>query len=306
MKNLWDADFIIDEQSALQIIQAQFPILKANKILPMGLGWDNTAFLVNDEIIFRFPRRRLTIDLIAEENKLLPELQKKLCVAIPKPIFFGEPSKLFPCPFMGYKIISGQTACSLNFTFEEKSSLIEPLAIFLKQLHAISINEFPQKPVKDHFYRIDPVLMLQKLEKNLNQLQELEKVSQVSKVLNFFRRSVDGVRLQEKALTHGDLYSRHILVDDMKNLVGIIDWGNIHFGFLANDIALVYNFFPQELHDQFFAIYGEVSADTIKVACLRAYLTGTFLILFGHFNADYRLEQEGLKILKRLHERIKF
>lgn len=49
MANQWDAEHILEPHRVLAIINEQFPALKPSKIKFMEAGWDNTAYLVNDE-----------------------------------------------------------------------------------------------------------------------------------------------------------------------------------------------------------------------------------------------------------------
>ena len=45
---------------------------------------------------------------------------------------------------------------------------------------------------------------------------------------------------------HGDLYARHLLLDDHKKLCGVIDWGDVHLGDRALDLSIAYSFLPAE------------------------------------------------------------
>ena len=44
----------------------------------MGAGWDNTAYLVNGEWVFRFPRRTIAVPLLEAEGRVLPKLAPRL------------------------------------------------------------------------------------------------------------------------------------------------------------------------------------------------------------------------------------
>jgi hypothetical protein len=46
---------------ALQLIKGQFPELSAENIRLLGPGWDNTAFIINEQLILRFPRREIAM-----------------------------------------------------------------------------------------------------------------------------------------------------------------------------------------------------------------------------------------------------
>ena len=47
-----------------------------------------------------------------------------------------------------------------------------------------------------------------------------------------------------RTLVHGDLYARHVLVDANARPSGVIDWGDVHLGDPALDIAIAHLVLP--------------------------------------------------------------
>jgi aminoglycoside phosphotransferase (APT) family kinase protein len=60
-------------------------------------------------------------------------------------------------------------------------------------------------------------------------------------------------------IVHGDLHSSQVLVNDDHEIAGIIDWGDVHIGDPAVDLAGVQAMLPLECHDEFLQEYGPVS-----------------------------------------------
>lgn len=85
--NLWDADWEISEELAQRLISSQFPQLSSKEIKRLGYGWDNTVFLAGDEYVFRFPRRKVAIDSLKMEAKILPKLEDFISIPYSKPLF---------------------------------------------------------------------------------------------------------------------------------------------------------------------------------------------------------------------------
>src|SRR4051794_29331785 len=54
----WTAENAITDDLARTLIEAQFPQLAPVSIRLLGAGWDNSALLINEEFVFRFPRRQ--------------------------------------------------------------------------------------------------------------------------------------------------------------------------------------------------------------------------------------------------------
>src|SRR5207248_5344377 len=71
-------------------------------------------------------------------------------------------------------------------------------------------------------------------------------------------------------LLHGDLYARHLLVDETAQLCGVIDWGDIHIGDPAHDLAIVLTLLPAAARSDFLKIYGPIDGVTWTLAKFRA------------------------------------
>lgn len=113
---IWSAERTISCDAAAELLESQFSELRPINAVSFGSGWDNTAFLVNGEFVFRFPRRETSVALLEKETALLPQIAPELPLPIPHPIYFGKPSAAFDWPFAGYRLIPGETACRDNRT----------------------------------------------------------------------------------------------------------------------------------------------------------------------------------------------
>ncbi len=118
---VWDADVELSESIASRLIAGQFPELPIIEAKLIGEGWDNAAYLVNEEWVFRFPRRKMGGELIETECRLLLYLANRLSLPIPNPVFIGSPEGDYPYSFAGYRHLKGGPACHLNWTDEERA-----------------------------------------------------------------------------------------------------------------------------------------------------------------------------------------
>lgn len=294
----WEAEQTIEPPLALQLIKEQFPELQPQNIRLLGVGWDNTAFVVNEDLIFRFPRRAIALPLLEAEWSLLPKLAPQLPLPIPFPQWKGNPSAQFPWTFIGYRMLTGFTACYANLTEKERSSLAEPIASFLKQLHTLPTEEISHcKLSNDNAPRIDGLLLIQKIHKNFEELSFLGLLPHQKQLEKVIEKSQHFRRPLLTAIVHGDFYVRHLLLDEKHHLTGVIDWGDVHLGDPAIDLAIAHSFLPQEAHACFLKHYGDVSDETWCLARLRALYSSTILALFGHHSGDPSLAREGLRSL---------
>src|SRR5438309_1033581 len=78
----WRAEFEIAPALACEIIAEQFPQLVPVSCSILGVGWDNVAMCVNEDLVFRFPRRSLGAQLIATELKLMRAIAPLLTLPV--------------------------------------------------------------------------------------------------------------------------------------------------------------------------------------------------------------------------------
>lgn len=299
MTHLWEPEQTIEPPLALQLIREQFPELAPKNIRLLGAGWDNTAFIIDEELIFRFPRREIALPLLEAEWCALPKLASRLPVPIPIPQWKGAPTSVFPWPFIGYRLISGFTACYANLLEKERTALAEPIAQFLAVLHATPKSEIYEWNIpQNNQNRIDGTLLTTKLRKTFEELSLLGLLENKNQLelavqnLQNFRAPINSF------LVHGDFYVRHLLINKNHQLVGVIDWGDIHLGDPAIDLAIAHSFLPVEAHESFRKAYGEISEETWSLAKLRAIYSSTLLALFGYHSNDPNILREGLRSLR--------
>lgn len=299
----WSAKVIVDTKIVEQLLNSQFPQISIETLELVGNGWDNTVFLVNDTWIFRFPRREEAVELLLTENKALPLFADKLNIVIPKPKFFGEPSKDFCWPFSGYKFIDGQAAYLMNLTREERSALAEPLALFLRQLHQLPVDTQIKAVLRN-----DPIarLNVKNIKKRLANYSTLVKDSSLDdykSAIDFALSSCQDLEFDKKErVIHGDLYSRHIILDSKKQISGIIDWGDTMIDEPTIDLSIAHSFLPRQAHQCFRSHYGHISDSDWLLARLRAVSYGVSLTSFGYDTGDRAVHQEGLNILALIKE----
>jgi aminoglycoside phosphotransferase (APT) family kinase protein len=251
-RHVWEAEQTIEPSVALQLIKEQFPELCAENIRLLGVGWDNTAFVVDEKLIFRFPRREIALPSLENEWCILPKLAPRLSAPIPIPQWKGLPTANFPWPFIGYRMIPGVTACQANLCENERAALAEPIARFLSILHSPPSAEFSQCHIAEiEQDGLDCALLIPKLKKTFAELSVLELLENEKQLQRIIENAQNCTPSVNKCIVHGDFYIRHLLVDDQKHLAGVIDWGDMHLGDPAADLSIMYSFLPEHAHETF-------------------------------------------------------
>lgn len=299
MAHQWEPQQILEPPLALDLIREQFPDLTLFKIRLLGAGWDNTAFVINEDLIFRFPRREIAVPLLETEWCILPKLASRLSLPIPIPKWRGSSTSRFPWPFIGYKMLAGFTACYANLSEEERGRLAQPIAHFLASLHATPASITSECQISgDNQGRIDWKILIPKVMKNIEELSLLNLLEKKNELESLVESLQDLRPPISSVVVHGDFYVRHILVNEVHELVGVIDWGDIHVGDPAIDLAIAHSFLPPSAHAKFREAYGDISEETWSLALLRAIYSSTLLILYGYHSKDPVILREGLRSLK--------
>jgi aminoglycoside phosphotransferase (APT) family kinase protein len=298
----WTAEWSVDAELARRVLEAQFPSLAPVTLAPFGVGWDNTAYLVNRAIVVRFPRRAVAVPLLETEGKLLPRLGPRLPLPVPAPTLWGCPSDEVRTPwplsllFLGYPLLPGQTACRAALDDGGRVRLAPAIGGFLRALHAIPVEEaIAWGAGPDTIGRADVGLRAPRARAELARLSDAELPAARPALAAVIDDAAAAPVAERRALLHGDLYARHLLVDaDGPRLCGVIDWGDVHVGHPGVDLAIACGFLPPAARDAFVEAYGqEPDADTWRLARLRAVYHGFAVLRYGRASGDADLAREG-------------
>jgi aminoglycoside phosphotransferase (APT) family kinase protein len=278
---------------AAALIERQFPALRPARVEAWGEGWDNFAFRVNGALLFRFPRRQIAVEWIEKEHRFLPRIAPLLPLPVPVPRWLGRGDLGYPWPFLGHEMVPGETACGAGLNDEERAALAAPLGAFLAVLHRIPVEDAPP----DRFGRLDPERLVSRAHTNLNALQSNNLIPDIGRLLSMLE-DVTPLDARPPVLLHGDLYVRHLLLNESRKLCGVIDWGDLHAGDPAVDLQIAHSFLPRAAHAAFLAAYGPVDDARWRWAKWRALYHSTVIALSG----DGALEREGLRALAGIQE----
>ena len=301
MSHAWSAERTLLPAEAAALVAAQFPGLAPVSARPLAAGWDNTAFLINETFVFRFPRRAVAVDLLIRESGLLPTLAPLLPVAVPVPLFCGAPTDNFPWPFAGYRLIPGRSACQAALTAAQRLALAEPLAEFLRILHHLPTGPavllgIPPDPLQ----RIDPGKCFRRAHERLREAHDLGLLAAAAPFEALLAAAPTAYEARADAVVHGDLYARHLLLDETRHLAGVIDWGDVHLGDPACDLMLAHAFLPPAAHAAFRRAYGPIAELPWRIARLRALVHTLNLLVYAHDLRDEVLLRESFTALSYL------
>ena len=299
----WLPEREVPPEEARQLIRACFPALAATRVEHFGEGWDNVAYLIDDTYVFRFPRRQLGADLMATEIRVMPGVAGLLPLPTSAPAFIGRPSATYPWPFAGYRVLPGHPLYRASFGLDQRHRAAVPLARFLAALHAISAEQAASLGAgPDPLGRFDITRRTAKARESIARLTELGLLGDAAPLFAILDRALaEGMPAEwTPVLVHADLDTRHILVDDGGQITGIIDWGDVHVGHRAIDLALAHAFLPPEAHGAFCHAYGSIDPMTWRLARFRALCHQAVVAGYGHDIGDTLMMREALASLAHI------
>jgi aminoglycoside phosphotransferase (APT) family kinase protein len=278
----WKAEIDVGEVLARRLL-SRWPDLRDAPLSRLGSGFDNTAWRAGDWV-FRFPRKESTVWFLRNEIDHLPRVAAALPVRTSAPERVGEPTGDYPWPYAGYRILPGHTACSA-LSDTDRAGLAEALGSFLRVLHAIPSDGLLDDPLQ----KGDVAGRARKVHAWASRLEgftpeDLDRIEQLGRTPLWSRSPVT---------LHGDLYARHLLVDQGR-LVGVIDWGDLMRGDPAIDLTVGMTFLPPSARPAFAEAYGPIDQDTRDRCRLHAYRYAVALLDYGRSNDDAGMTRAGL------------
>lgn len=205
-----------------ELIKNKFD-LEVKSATLIGEGYDSKAYLINDEYIFKIKISANEKKGYKKEKAVLDFLNKNLKtdIKIPKIDYAYITDEL---SIMGYKKIDGKflnPQIYNEMNEQEKQILKLDIAKFLKDMHILDFSEIKNYTINNKQNCLEEFALLKKT--IYQDLTEKEK----NYIENFFERLKNTTIFDDKkCLCHNDFSCNHLLLDENKRLVGIIDFGD--------------------------------------------------------------------------------
>lgn len=282
----WQNQHPLSIADVADLLAAQFSELVGAQVRMLREGWESTAYVVNEQLLFRFPKRADVVPMLERELRLLPVLRQELPLAIPDFRFNGEPTERYPLRFVGYPLIQGTQAVDVDFRSVRSASIARQLGAFLRALHTFDRARAEALLIQANCgWRGYPRL-------KQRVLAGLSVIEQHGRATAQLRRFFDdesvfaGAARAALCLVHNDLSSQHIILDAPHDtVVGIIDFGDADVGDAAGDFGGLFHWGGRELCEQVLEHYAlEVDAEFLARARWTAACLAVFNLQFGLAN----------------------
>lgn len=277
----WMPEVEVTSELAASLIREQFPDLGAAPLAQLATGWDNTAFLISDRWLFRFPRREIAVPGVRREIAVLPRLAPLLPLPIPNPTFIGQPSARYLWPFFGASVLPGRELADSELTESRRVNAAKSVGEFLRVLHDPGLTALPEcagLPV-DPMRRGSAKARAGRAHEVLGRLAHADvwrpddDVGRLLDKADSDGESAEAGHPADLVVCHGDLHVRHLLVDEAGAATGVIDWGDLCLGDPAVDLGIAFMGFAGRARAALLAAYGrtvsarqELAARTLAVS----------------------------------------
>jgi aminoglycoside 2''-phosphotransferase len=121
----------------LQEIKSEFPKLKWIKAEEIKRGMDHHVFMLDNKVIFRFPKEEWYRKTFKNEIALMSLLSKKITAKVPVYKFADKKKR-----FGGYELIPGKDLeRNKHALLKNRVQIAKGIAQFLNELHGIKTRE---------------------------------------------------------------------------------------------------------------------------------------------------------------------
>lgn len=267
--------------------------LAGDDVRQVAAGWDNSVMAIDGRWLFRFPRRAMALPGVEREAAHLPRLAPHLPLPVPVPEHrgeYGEP----PWPFWGARVLPGTELAVAPHADHE--AVARDLGRFVRRLHDVPVE--PSLPI-DPLGRGDAPARAARAREVLDQLRAAGLWDGDPTIEAVLRDGEDAGPADDPVVTsHGDLYARHVLVDDAGRACGVIDWGDLCAASPSVDLAFAFSALAPQHREAFWAEYGSVDDDVLARARTMAVFHLATVASYAH---DVRLDAVLASCLERLH-----
>jgi len=214
-------------------IQGRWPELGTETFVPLEGGWECFTYLVDAEWVFQFPRLPDAGERLRKQITVLPEVAREVSSAVPVPVYASADPVC-----MGYRMIVGRPmSASVEGIWPER------LGRFLYDLHLTPPEFVGMRSLSAEVVRAGLRDVTETLGAHVLPSLDHDERARAERKISTFLDDDDNFRFAP-CLTHGDIGPEHVLVTDIGDLAGVIDWGDLEVGDPVFDLAWVLHAMP--------------------------------------------------------------
>jgi aminoglycoside 2''-phosphotransferase len=243
-------------------IEQENPGLHVTSTRFIGEGWNARAYLVNEELVFRFPKHAGHWDELDREISFLSFAADRLPLLTPRYLHRVPDSPASAHGYAAYRYIAGRALDPGVLTRKERDSAAERLAEFLKSLHGLrpdpAVAALLPREDEQHAAR----LFLAGAERDIVPRLERGAADTLVKVFETYL-GAPGNLAPTPVVLHADLSSDHVLMAE-NAVTGVIDFGDVNWGDADYDFMYLFVDAGPGFVEEVARRYGHADIDRLR------------------------------------------
>lgn len=281
----------------IDVIREKYPNITIREYEKNTIGQKNDVIMINNKLVFRFPKYKDGIKKLKIETEVLKMLNNHRALNIPNPIYNNFEKHEIGKFFSGYRMIPGKPLWRDTFlNIEDKQIIANQLANFLKEFHNILTDEVKELdiPVCDSYQKWKD--FSNEIKGKLFRFMREDAKLQFENHFKVFLSKEENFDF-ETTLVHGDFGPSNILYDEeTKRVSGIIDFGEVRYDDPAIDFASMIG--PFGYGEAFIRRFHNVYKGIDQLIERAKFYASTFALqeaLFGFENKDEKTFNSGME-----------
>jgi aminoglycoside phosphotransferase (APT) family kinase protein len=243
------------------IIESEVPGLVVRSVTLLGEGWSAKAYRVNEELVFKFPKRAAEWEELDREIAFLAFARPLLPVPVAEHLYQIRNSRGAPHGVAVYRRVPGAALAVGELSDPARAALATTLARFLRALHELSVGR-----------ELEPILRWED-ERAVSGQYFRDAQEQIAPRLTgaaarrlsslFIRHLEDPANFPAAPrIVHADLSAEHVLCADGA-VTGILDWGDVSLGDPDYDFSYLFGDLGEAFVREVARQYGHPDPDRL-------------------------------------------
>ncbi|WP_028559114.1 phosphotransferase family protein [Paenibacillus pinihumi] len=242
-----------------RIVQT-YPDLSIHGWQSNAIGQNNDVLIINESLVFRFPKYQSGIECLIEETKILSCLKSRVSMPIPELLYTSFEELEAGKVFTGYSLIQGSPLWKKDMDQIKHEDALQNLAVqlagFLIQLHSVPKDELcTYVQLEDQNPREEMAALFEDIQSRLFPYMRQDARDETACSFEAFFRSETSSSIQT-TLIHGDFGDSNIIWNPAaRQIAGIIDFGGSGLGDPAYDFAGLLSSYGEAFYNRCIHLY---------------------------------------------------
>ena len=243
-------------------IELENPGLSVQSAAVLGEGWNSRVYLVNNDLVFRFPKRSEQWVELDREIKFLAYAVDRLPLRLPRYVQVLRESSGARFGYATYRYISGRALNVSSITQSLRIAQAERIGNFLQALHGLK----PHPDIASILPKEEARMIAEEYRTRADREVIPRLTSSEAKALQMHfethLRAPSNFSFPPVVL-HADLGKDHILEED-GSVSGVIDFGDVNWGDPDYDFMYLFVDFGLEFAIDVARTYGHSNLDQLR------------------------------------------